>query len=67
MRLTNKHIAMLITFLLSAMVVMAMYLVEIKLKDAQIAESFLTLHHNQSKKKKPPKIRPNPTNNQFGI
>lgn len=43
MRLTNKHIAMLITFLLSAMVVMAMYLVEIKLKDEQIAESFFDI------------------------
>lgn len=41
--LTNKHIAMLITLLLSAMVMMAMYLVEIKLKDEQIAESFFDI------------------------
>lgn len=34
---------MLITLLLSAMVVMAMYLVEIKLKDEQIAESYFDI------------------------
>lgn len=43
MNLSNKHMAMLITALLSASVVMALYIFELKLNDTQIAESYFDI------------------------
>lgn len=43
MTLSNKHMAMLITALLSASVIMALYIVELKLNDTQIAESYFDI------------------------
>lgn len=43
MNLSNKHMAMLITALLSASVIMALYIVELKLNDTQIAESYFDI------------------------